>query len=246
VKNTDITNKKILIAGASSDIGLSLIKHLINDSNIIGLHGNTSLERLKNFECKNIKLFNKNLNSPENGILLIEEYVTWAGGIDIFIQLTGIITNPCSWEEITPGDWNNDLLVNLSVPFFMARESIKFMKEGGKIILISTASASHGGGEKSIAYGVAKGGIETVTKGLAKFAGKKGILTNCICPGFINTRMQVRSGKSQEDIKNRVNTIPLNKSGQPEDVAAVIAFLISPKNNYINGQCIVVDGGDFI
>jgi len=241
-----IKNKKILIIGASSDIGLNLIPYVNDDSNFVGLHGFSTTERLYKYGSKNIRIFKHDLSDMQNGISMVEDFINWAGGIDIFVQLTGIISNPVSWEDITYKDWDHDIAVNLSIPFFMAREAIKLMPEGGRILFTSTASAAHGGGANSIAYGSAKAGIEFITRALAKHCGKNGIYVNCICPGFIDTRIHSKAGKTQNEIKNRINSIPLRKSGKTRDVTELINFLISDSNGYVTGQCITIDGGDFI
>lgn len=241
-----IKNKKILIIGASSDIGLSLIPYVNDESNLIGLHGFSTAERLYKFSSKNIRVFKQDLSNLQNGISLVEDFIGWAEGIDIFVQLSGIISNPVSWEDISYEDWNHDIAINLSIPFFMAREVIKKMPEGGRVLFTSTASAAHGGGANSIAYGSAKAGIEFITKALAKHCGKKGVYVNCICPGFIDTRIHSKAGKTQSDINDRINSIPLKKPGNTRDVAELIAFLVSEANGYVTGQCITIDGGDFI
>lgn len=246
----DITfkNKKILIAGAGSDFAQPLIPEFINDTNKVGLAVFTSADRLANYKNKaNVKIFASDLSIPNNGILLVENFVEWAGGIDIFIQLTGNVSNPCSFESLNIDDWNNDLDVNLTTPFFMAQTALKYMKPYSKIILTGSASAGqHGGGLKTFAYGVGKCGIGRVVRGIAKYSGDKKILINCIAPGFINTRMHSKDGKSPSDIAKRVETVPLKCAGEVSDVTSLILYLVSDQNRYINGQTIIIDGGDFL
>ncbi|MBF0546911.1 MAG: SDR family oxidoreductase [Candidatus Riflebacteria bacterium] len=242
---------RVLLVGASSDIGLGLIPRLASAPISLGLHFFSSENLFPSYQEEHfpskIQLFQKNLDSAEASIQLVEEFCQWAGGIDILIQLSGTITKITSWQEITPQEWDRDLTINCSSPFFLARTAINQMTRGGKIVLMSTASATHGGGPTSFAYGVAKAGIEAITRGLAKFAAPKNILVNAIRPGFIKTRFHSeKAGKSSEDLQKRVKSIPLGREGKPKDVDELIFFLISSANEFITGECIGVTGGDFL
>lgn len=242
----DIFGKKILIAGASSDMAQPLIADLLNKSNLLGLVGYNTFDRLKKYECKEVKLFKSDLSVPQNGIDLVNAYNDWANGIDVLIVLTGSISVPCPYSEISVENWEKTLSTNLNTPYFMAITAISHMTNGGKIIFIGTASAEHGGGSKTFAYGVSKLALEGVTKGLAKFCGEKNILINCIAPGYINTRMQDKSGKTPSDKEKRLLTIPLKRAGEVTDISNMILYLISDQNKFITGQVIKIDGGDFI
>ena len=191
-------------------------------------------------------IFSSDLSIPSNGISLVENFAEWAGGIDILIQLTGNVSNPGSFESLNIADWNSDLNVNLTTPFFMAQTALKYMNPYSKIILTSTASGQHGGGKNTFAYGISKFGIQGVVHGLAKYSGDKKVLINCIAPGFINTRMHSKAGKSPSDIAKRAETVPLKCAGEVSDVTSLILYLVSDQNRYINGQTIVIDGGDFL
>ena len=143
--------------------------------------------------------------------------------------------------------WDKDLSLNLKIPFFMVQELSQKMQRGGKILFTSTASAARGGGANTLAYGVAKAGIETITKNLAKSLGPKGIMVNCISPGFIHTRFQENTAKkTPKMIDQRKNLIPLGRAGMPDDVANSILYLISEENRFVTGECLKIDGGDFL
>ena len=169
-------------------------------------------------------------------------------GIDFLVQLSGGIDKPQNWEDLTQESWDKDFAVNLLGPFFAAQEAIKHMKQsGGKIILTSTASASHGGGKTSLAYGVAKSGIECLTKGLAKDCAQYKILVNALAPGFIMSKAHIESFKrTPEDLAKRAQMVPLKRAGTPQDVASMVMYLLSPHGNFVTGQILAISGGDFI
>jgi len=242
-------DKKILIVGASSDISVNLNKILHHEKSILGLHYNKNAQSLSPFKnSKKLKKFQKELNSSEDCYSLVDNFVNWAGGIDIFVQLSGDINRSIHWQDIEETDWNYDLSINLVMPFFLTQRVVKNMKtSGGKIVLTSTSSASHGGGSSSLAYGTAKAGIECITKRLAKDCAKYNILVNTISPGVIITKFHTdKMRRTSKQLKERLKSIPLKRSGTIEEVTNTILFLISGKASYITGQIITIDGGDWL
>jgi len=245
----DMKNKKILISGASSDIAASLVEKLCNSEATIGLHyNNNEKPLLKYTEDDRIKKFQKKLVSEKSCYELIDNFVGWAGGIDCLVQLTGDIKRPVHWEALTYDDWIYDLTVNLVTPFFLAQRAAGHMKgRGGRIILTSTASAAHGGGATSLAYGAAKAGIECITKGLARDCAKYDILVNAIAPGFIPTKFHTeKMNRTAEQLEERIKLIPLKRAGTTQEIADAILFLLSEHSTYITGQVIAVSGGDWL
>lgn len=209
------------------------------------------MERLAGLEnagqVARVKVFRSELSTAESAVNLVKAFCSWAEGIDVLIQLTGGMKAPVSWEVITPEQWGYDISVNLTVPFFLAREAIAGMDEGSKVVLMSNASAQHAGGPTSMAYGVAKAGVDRVVKALAKFAAPKGVLVNAVSPGFIDTRFHSeQAGRDLESVEKRKQSITLPHVGDCDDVAEVIGFLISDGNRYMTGERLRLDGGDFL
>jgi NAD(P)-dependent dehydrogenase (short-subunit alcohol dehydrogenase family) len=186
------------------------------------------------------------LGAPQR---LVRRFVSWAGGIDVLVQLCGTVSNPTPWHTIKESEWDSDLRLNLSVPFFLARSAMTYMQHsgGGRIVLTGTASARHGGGRTSVAYGAAKAGIECITKGLAREGASHRILVNAVLPGFIRTEFHTRTmGRSKQDLRCRAKLVTLKRPGSPTEVANLIVFLISPEASYITGEAIAVSGGDWL
>ncbi len=238
--------------GASGDIGFAVLNMLSRHRVVIGAHCYRNRGRLVNFlkgrHTAKIKIFSGDVSSRVKSEKLVSSFFKWAGGIDALIQLSGSVHNPKDWDILDQRSWDRDLAVNLTGPFFLAQKSMKHMRgKAGKIILTSTASAGHGGGRNSMAYGAAKAGIECITKGLAREGAKSNILVNAIAPGLILTKFhrdQMRRGKKQ--IEERAKLVPLKRCGRPEDVAHMVKYLLSPQADYITGQVIAVSGGDWL
>lgn len=245
---------RILIAGASSDIGKSLIRLLASADTVIGAHYHRNRQALEEslWEGRggrpSVTLYEGDLASQAACHQLVDDFVATAGGIDALVQLTGDVADPRSWEGLTERAWLADLNVNLSGPFFLAQRAMKHMKRrGGRIVFTSTASARHGGGATSIAYGVAKAGIECLTKGLAREGAPYNVLVNAVAPGLIDTQFHTKRMKRNAGaLRERTNKVPLKRAGKPEDVASMIAYLLSPAGNFITGECICISGGDWL
>jgi len=245
----ELGNKKILLVGASSDLAGSLNETLYKTDNIVGFHYNTNEKPLLKYdEGEKVKRFQKDINSSLACFQLVDDFVAWAGGIDCLIQMSGDIKKPVDWEELTEREWSYDLSANLIMPFFLAQRAVLHMKEsGGRILMMSTVSASHGGGAMSLAYGVAKAGVECVVKGLARDCAKYNILVNAIAPGFFLTKFHTKKmKKSQEQLQERTKMIPLKRAGTTEELAGTVMYLLSEGASYITGQVIAVSGGDWL
>ena len=247
--------KRILIVGASGDIGNAVLRLITPRQGKIGAHYHTNRQPLQCFADDNklgdsqLKLFGADLSGQKSCHDLIDSFIEWAGGIDGLIQLTGDVRRPCTWEELSEEDWLADINVNLSGPFFLAQRAMKHMKseKGARVVLMSTASAQHGGGGTSMAYGVAKAGIECLTKGLARQGAPHGILVNAIAPGFIETKFHTETmGRDSETLKKRAELVPLKRPGRPEDVARMIVYLLSSGGDYLTGECFAISGGDWL
>lgn len=245
----NLEGKKILVVGASSDIAIDLNKMLYKYGFTIGFHYNKNTEPLLGYKEDNrLKKFQKDLTTSDACFELVDDFVKWAEGIDHLVQLSGDIKRSIHWEGLTREDWSYDLDVNLVMPFFLAQRTANYLKEkGGRIILMSTASASHGGGATSLAYGIAKAGIECMVKRLAKDCAKYNILVNAIAPGFIKTKFHTEKMKrTEEQLKQRVELIPLKRQGTTKEIAETIIFLLSERASYITGQTIAISGGDWL
>lgn len=242
--------KKILIAGASSDLATDLNKQLCDDPALcLGLHYDTNAGALAGYpESAQLRRFQKHLATDLDCYELVDAFVDFANGIDCLIQLTGDVRRPVAWEELADKDWEHDLAANLVTPFFLAQRAIFHMRRaGGRIILMSTASASHGGGRTSLAYGAAKAGIECLVKGLARDCAPDNILVNAVAPGFIETTFHTRKmQKTAEELRRRAQLVPMKRAGTTAELAGTLLFLLSDGATYITGQTLTIAGGDWL
>jgi len=166
------------------------------------------------------------------------------GKLDILVNNAGILKT-ASFDQISEEDWDAVIKVNLKGQFLCAKEAVKLMSKGSKIINIaSIASGGVGIGSSQVAHYVAsKGGVMAMTESMAVDLAPKGIDVNAIGPGFIGTDMTKSFMSDKETLAGFLAKIPKGRIGKPEDIGAAAAFLASDEADYITGTVLYVDGG---
>lgn len=169
---------------------------------------------------------------------LIAKTIEAFGRLDILVNNAGIFPFT-SFMDMKESDWDRVMNVNLKSIFLCSQSAVKVMKEGSKIVDISSI-ASFVGFEGLTHYCASKGGVNSFVRALALELASKKINVNAVAPGGINTP---GAAAPEESKKQTIAAIPLARMGEPEDIANAVVFLASEKANYITGQTIVVDGG---
>jgi NAD(P)-dependent dehydrogenase (short-subunit alcohol dehydrogenase family) len=174
------------------------------------------------------------------------------GRVDILVNNVGLF-EAIQFTEMDLEDWNRYMALNLDSTYMYTYEFLSGMidRGHGKIVNISS-DAGKSGYSELVAYSAAKHGIVGFTRGLAKEVAGEGINVNAVCPGYIKTDMHwdfleqwaAAAGKSEEEIEEEaIAGIPLGEFGQPEYVAEVVGFLVSPATEWMTGQAINISGG---
>ena len=239
---------RILIAGASGGLGIALVHMLLEGSECtIGAHGSS-----KDFPHDDPRILplRKRFESEQDCVALVDEFANRAGGIDALVVLSGAIHFPGHWNDMTGADWEREIDVNLNHPFFLARAAMGRMKEherGGRILLTGTESALHGGSPVSFPYAVAKRGTECMVQGLAREGAPHGVLVNGLRFGFIKSGFHQRwHSKTEKDMAERAEMVPLKRGGEPDEAAALMVWLLSGWSTFVTGQMVALTGGDWL
>jgi len=242
-----LKGKTAIITGASRGIGRSIALTFAKAGANVIINYSSSDEAAQQVARKAmeygvkaevIKADVSNYSEAEN---LVEKVLNEYGSIDILVNNAGI-TKDNLLMRMNEDDFDKVVNTNLKGTFNFTKAVSKVMmkQRKGKIINIASVVGIIGNAGQSN-YAAAKAGIIGFTKSVAKELGSRGITVNAIAPGFIETDMTaVLSDKVKEQF---INSIPLRRSGKPEDVANAALFLASDYSDYITGQVINIDGG---
>ncbi|MEU9255494.1 SDR family oxidoreductase [Streptomyces sp. NPDC048270] len=162
-------------------------------------------------------------------------------GFDILVNNAGV-SGSARIHEVTPELIDKIFSVNVKALLFVIQEGLTRMRDGGRIINISSA-ATRIAYPKSVVYSMSKGAMETLTLALAKELGPRGITVNTVAPGFVATDMNAKLRTTPEEVADLARLSVFERIGAPVDIAGIVAFLASPDSQWITGQRLDATGG---
>jgi NAD(P)-dependent dehydrogenase (short-subunit alcohol dehydrogenase family) len=162
--------------------------------------------------------------------------------IDILVNSAGI-TKIARFAEIEPADFDRIHAVNVRAPFLLCRALVEGMRERGwgRIVNIGSVFGTVSKAERG-SYSASKFALDGLTAALAAEVARDGVLVNTVSPGPIETEMTY-AVLSRAEIERLLQEIPIGRLGRPEEIAALVAWLVGPENTYLSGQNVVIDGG---
>ncbi len=164
--------------------------------------------------------------------------------IHVLVNVAGGLMGRKPLADLDEEFWDAVINVNLKSAYLVTRAVVPHMVEGGTIVNFSSQAARDGGGGGALAYATAKGGILTMTRGLAKELGPKGIRVNCVSPGMINTTFHNTFTKPEIRV-NVAAATPLRREGEAAEVGDLVLYLASDASSFINGESVEINGGSY-
>ena len=239
-------NNVAIVTGASRGIGAAVAERLAADgfTVVINYSGDTkSAEALaRKIEAAGGRALTAkaDVSNPEAVRLMFETAEAAFGGVDVLVNNAGImaLSNIADTDDAT---FDRQISVNLKGTFNTLREAAKRLRNGGRIINFSTSAI----GMRMPGYGVyvaTKAAVEAMTSVLSNEMRGRNITVNSVAPGPTATDLFL-NGKSPELVDRLSKAPPLERLGQPKDIADVVAFLASPEGSWINGQTLRANGG---
>ncbi|TVR57676.1 MAG: 3-oxoacyl-[acyl-carrier-protein] reductase [Spirochaetaceae bacterium] len=242
-----LNGQKALITGGSRGIGREIaLQFLKNGASVyyIDLAPGDSLEEYQRIAAENggTAVYKEGNVADEQTITaVVEEILEQSGGIDVLVNNAGITRDGLVFR-MTAQDWNDVLTINLTSAFYISKAISRSMikRRSGSIINVASIVGVIGNAGQTN-YSASKAGLIGFTKSLAREVAGRNVRVNAVAPGFINTKMTEKLNDEQRDVLRA--QIPMNRIGDPEEVAKVILFLASDLASYVTGQVIHITGG---
>jgi 3-oxoacyl-[acyl-carrier protein] reductase len=243
----DLKNKKVLITGSSRGIGAEIAKKMAALGAEITINYANSQSRAEAVKREieaaggTAHVVQADVSDFDQAAELVKTAYNKMDGLNVLVNNAGI-TRDKLLLRMKEADWDSVLDINLKGVFNCTKNAVRYLlkAENGKLINLSSVVGINGNAGQAN-YSAAKAGIVGFTKTMAKELASKGVCSNAIAPGFIDTEM---TEELSDKVKaNIISQVPLARLGQAEEVADLTAFLASDNANYINGEVIKIDGG---
>ncbi len=250
----ELSNKVALVTGGTKGTGKAIAERLFKaGAQVIITARNKSKEALPDFH-----FIAADLGMPEGTAKVISEINNRYGGVDILVNALGGSETPGGgFAALSDTDWLETLQTNLLAPVRLDRGLLPYMlkKGSGVIIHVASIQAKLPLYDYTLPYAAAKAGLVNYSKSLSNEISPKGIRVLTVSPGWINTTAAVRmvdriaqsSGGSldqaRQSIMDALGGIPMGRPAEPEEVAELVGFLVSPRAGYLTGAEYVIDGG---
>ena len=239
-----LTKKVAIVTGSSDGIGRAIAERLAQDGATVVVNYGKSADKAKQvvagIEAKGGKALAVQADMSNIGDVgrLVKDTVKTFGRLDILVNNAGMFMFK-NLAETTEEEFDRMFALNTKGPYFALQEAAKVIQEGGRIVNIST-DGTHIGFAGATAYLGSKGALEQFTKGLAHELAPKGITVNTVSPGYTETAM-LPTDPAFRQIGEQAS--PLKRLGTPEDIADVVAFVVSEDARWLTGQNIHTGGG---
>lgn len=245
--------KVALITGAGRGIGAETARYLANHGYAIGVNYKQNKQAAEHLVaelqakgCEALAL-QADVSIEHEVVELFNTLDRELGRITALVNNAGILMPQMKVADMTAERINKILTNNVTSYFLCCREAVRRMSisaggYGGAIVNVSSAASRIGAPGEYVDYAASKGAIDTLTRGLSVEVANDSIRVNCVRPGFINTGMHADGGEPDR-VKRLAPMIPMGRGGEPEEVAAAIAWLLSDEASYVTGTFMDLAGG---
>lgn len=247
------TNKIVVITGASRGIGAATAKLFAQKGYAVCINFLTddkAAEQLQQeilqykVKCITVKA---DVSKACEVDRLFETVDHELGCLSVLVNNVGILKTQCRFDEIDEQRFSQVLNINVMSCFLCSKQAVKRMSSryggnGGTIVNVSSGAAKSGSPKEYVDYAASKGAIDSLTKGLALEVAAEKIRVNAVRPGLIHTDIHASGGEPNR-IDRLKSKIPMQRGGEPEEVAEAIYWLASEKSSFVTGSFVDIAGG---
>jgi 3-oxoacyl-[acyl-carrier protein] reductase len=245
----DFSGKIVLVTGSSRGIGAEMIKAFGQHSAqcvvnyVADAQGQNKADAMNVAdELKDPLVIECDVTQPQQAETMMKQIQDQRGGLDILVNNSGIISDR-TIKKMALDDFESVIRVNLTGTFIVTRKAASVLRDGGRIVNLSSVSGQMGlFGQAN--YSSSKAGIIALTKVSAREFARQNITVNAIAPGFIDVGMS--KGMPDEVTQNFIKQIPLGRLGEAREIVDAALFLASPMASYITGHVLNVNGGFYM
>jgi 3-oxoacyl-[acyl-carrier protein] reductase len=242
---TGLVGKVAIVTGGSGGIGLACARAFVAEGArvVLGdLNAEAAAASAAELGADIAVSAAVDVSRPEDAQRLVDVAIERFGRLDVLVASAGVHRDT-RLDEVSPEEWDLLLAVNLRGVFLTAQAALRVFvpQRSGRIVALASLASQTGGLAASAAYAASKGGVVTLTKSLARYAGPHDVTANCVNPGIIDSPMT--AGWSAEDLARLTASTPLGRLGTTDEVAAAVVFLASDAASFVTGTQIDVNGG---
>lgn len=242
----EVSRRVAVVTGGTRGLGAAIVTRLAAEGTIVAAAYREDDEAAERFAARRgtpglVVAPRVDVGDPDSCRALIADVVANYGRVDYLVNNAGTLYEH-ELADLSDGDWDNTLRVNLSGAFHLSQAAIAAMRQRrfGRIVNIGSVTAVMGS-PFQIDYAAAKAGLVGLTRSLARSVARVGITVNCIVPGGFSTDLLRKL--TLTDAEAVARSVPVGRYGRPEELAHVVASLVHEDASYVTGAVIAVDGG---
>ena len=240
-----LSGKVALVTGGSRGIGAAIARRLAADGASVAITYTSAPQKadevVRSLEASGGRALAIRADSAETRAVqeAVAATVKALGGLDVLVNNAGIaVIKPL--DELSLEDFDRSVAVNIRGVFVATQEAARHMQHGGRIINIGSVNADRMPFAGGSVYAMTKAAVAGLTRGLSRDLGSRGITVNAVQPGPVETDLNPADGPFSETLKGYM---AIKRYARPDEIAAMVSYLVGPEAGFITGACLTIDGG---
>ena len=238
-----------LVTGGSTGLGQDIALQLQQEGFEVAVCGRRA-DKLAAMEARGVRTFQCDIGDREDVARMKRDLLLAFGRLDVLVNCAGVAVQKGPFVEMSLDDIAYLVQVNVLGTLYVTHSFLPLLidQKGSIVNFSSTLCQRPRSG--TVAYSATKGAVEAFTRAIAIEAAEHGVRVNCIAPSLVRSEIYLAAGMTPDDydklLQARAKEVPLKRVGEPEDVSAMLSYLVSDKAGWITGLCLAVDGGSML